>query len=142
MCTFVSFFLDKSTVYPALKRYELTGSHHDRPKSGHPRGSSERDDRSLIRASLRNRKSTVPDLRLAWQESNVFASNTTVRRRLQVAGLSGHLAVKKPLLTARNKQRCLQIAREHLQWSWVDWSTVLFTDESKFNMFQSDRGSI
>jgi hypothetical protein len=68
----------------------------------------------------------------------VFASATTVRRRLHEAGLYGHLAVKKPLLSTRYRQLRLNFAREHADWSWVDWSTLMFSDESKFNLFQSD----
>jgi hypothetical protein len=48
------------------------------------------------------------------------------------------LAVKKPLLSPRHRQLRLNFAREHADWSWVDWSTVMFSDESKFDLFQSD----
>ena len=131
-------FLSRSTVYHTLRRYKDTGSHEDRARSGRPKVSTERDDRLLVRASLRDRRATVPELRRHWQASNVIASRTTVRRRLQDVGLHGHLAVKKPLLTPRHKALRLAFAREHEDWSWVDWSPVLFSDESKFNLFQSD----
>jgi hypothetical protein len=65
------------------------------------------------------------------------ASATKVRRRLHEAGLY-YLAVKKPLLSPRHRQLRLNFAKEHADWSWVDWSTVTFSDESKFNLFQSD----
>lgn len=125
-------------MYETLQRFKETGTHAPRPKSGRPKVSGARDDRLLVRASIQNRKLTVPALRLAWQQAGVTASDTTVRRRLSAAGLNGHVAVKKPLLTARHRQLRLEFARRHEQWSWVDWSCVLFTDESKFNMFQSD----
>ena len=48
------------------------------------------------------------------------------------------MAVKKPLLTARHRRLRLEFAREHLNWNWVDWSVILWTDESRFTMFQSD----
>lgn len=125
-------------MYETLQRFKETGTHAPRPKSGRPKVSGARDDRLLVRASIQNRKLTVPALRLAWQQAGVTASDTTVRRRLSAAGLNGHVAVKKPLLTARHRQLRLEFARRHEQWSWVDWSCVLFTDESKFNMFQTD----
>lgn len=104
-------------MYEVLERYRTTGSHDDRPRSGRPKVSSQRDDRLLVRSSLQNRKATVPDLRLAWQNSGVRATDTTVRRRLQDVGLGGHLAVRKPLLTARHKELRLHFAREHADWS-------------------------
>lgn len=78
------------------------------------------------------------ELRRDCQTSNVFAFATTVRRRLHETRLYGHLAVKKPLLLPRHRQLRFNFAREHADWSWVDWSTVMFSDESKFNLFQSD----
>jgi len=81
---------------------------------------------------------TVPDLAATWRAAGVTASKTIVRRRVQNAGLHGHLAVKKPLLTARHRRLRLEFAREHLHWNWVNWSVVLWTDESHFTMFQSD----
>jgi len=81
---------------------------------------------------------TVPDLAASWSATGVTASKTTVRRRLQDAGLHGHLAVKKPLLKARHQRLCFEFAREHLNWNWVDWSGVPWTYKSGFTMFQSD----
>jgi len=92
----------------------------------------------LARTSLQNKRMTVPDLAASWSAAVVTTSKTTVRRRLQDAGLHGHLAVKKPLLTARHRCLHLEFAREHLHWNWVDWSVVLWTDESCFTMVQSD----
>jgi len=41
-------------------------------------------------------------------------------------------------LTPRHRRLRLEFATAHQGWSWVDWSCVLWTDESKFNLFQSD----
>ena len=62
----------------------------------------------------------------------------TVRRRLLSAGLRGCVAVKKPFISARNKKKRLQFARNHRNWTVDDWSRVLWSDELKFNMKVSD----
>ena len=60
----------------------------DRHRSGRPKVSTERQDRELVRLSLRNRKTTVPELRCRWVEaSGVSVSNQTVCRRLRNKGL-------------------------------------------------------
>jgi len=97
----------RSTVYDTLKRYDETSTHEARPKSGRPRLSTEREDRVLVRNSLNNRKLSIPQLRQAWQTSGIAASKSTVRRRLQSVGLGGHVAAKKPLLTAQHRQKRL-----------------------------------
>ena len=53
-------------------------------------------------------------------------------------GLGGHVAATKPLLTAQHRQKRLQFATDHADWSWVDWASVLWTHVSRFTMFQND----
>ena len=65
------------------------------------------------------------------------ASRTTVKRRLKAVGLNGRQAVKKPLLTGRHQQLRREFCQEYRNWTQVDWSTVIFTDESKFLLHDS-----
>ena len=53
-------------------------------------------------------------------------------------GLNARVARKKPKLTRRHKQLRLDFAREHQDWTWVDRSVVIFTDESRFTLFRND----
>ncbi|KAH6933857.1 hypothetical protein HPB50_018612 [Hyalomma asiaticum] len=59
-------------------------------------------------------------------------SNTTVKRRLYAAGLKFRTAVQKPIVSAANRQKRLDFARQHLQWTEEHWAKVVFTDESSF----------
>ena len=68
----------QNAVSLAIRRHQDTGSHEDRPRSGRPRISTDRDDRHLVRQSLANRKATVPELRGLWLGHGVIASNTRV----------------------------------------------------------------
>lgn len=52
----------------------------------------------------------------------MVCSTTTVRRTLNKAGLYGRVARKKPLL----------------DWTMTEWNKVVWSDESKFNLFGSD----
>ena len=64
-------------------------------------------------------------------EKNVPQS--TVRRRLYEAVLYSRIAVKKPLLRKQNNVKMFQWAKAHKDW------TILWTDESKFEIFGSNR---
>ena len=61
-----------------------------------------------------------------------------MRRRLDKAGLYGRVARKKPLLTDHHKKVHLAWAKERKNWTSEDWNRVVWSDESKFNLFGSD----
>ena len=51
----------------------------------------------------------------------------------------GRFAVRKPLLRPANKRKRLKFAQEHVDWTIDQWKSVLWTDESKFELFGSHR---
>lgn len=132
--------VSKSSVHRTLRRKCETGSNRNRKGSGRPRKTSKRDDNRLLEISKSNRFKTAPDLRAEINQSLVAPiSLTTVKRRLRENGLIGRVAVKKPLLRPVNKKKRLQFAKEHKNWTIADWKNVLWTDESKFELFGSHR---
>jgi len=48
--------------------------------------------------------------------------------------------MRKPFISKKNKTARLEFVSLHKDWSVKDWSKVLFSDESKFNLFGSDGG--
>ena len=68
----------------------------------------------------------------------ITSSARTVRRRLDDVGLFGRVARKKPLLTDRHRLLRLQWATERKNWGMDQWYKVVWSDESKFNLFESD----
>lgn len=49
------------------------------------------------------------------------------------------VACKNPLLRKANIKKRLQLARDHVNWTETEWSKVLFTDETKIEIFGSHR---
>ena len=70
--------------------------------------------------------------------SNRHISTSTVQRRLRESGLHGRTDAKKPLLKATNKKKRLAWAKKHDQWTLDRWKSVLWSDESKFEIFGSN----
>ena len=91
-----------------------------------------------MRQSLSNRKTTIPVLRSAWRQSGVDVSDCTIRRRPKEAGLTARVAKKKPLLILSHSQKRIYFTRAHENWTWVDWSSVFWTDTSRLTLFDSD----
>ena len=62
----------------------------------------------------------------------------TIRNRLISVGLHARNPAKKAYVSAKNRQERITFAKEHIGWTTQQWSTVLWSDESKFNLFGSD----
>ena len=127
-------------VQELVKKFKETGSVKSRLKSGRPRFTSKRENRRLIRMSLRDRKQTALALRRASQEAGIVsASVSTVQRRLCKHNLNGRIAARKPLLTERHRKARLSLAVERRHWTKAQWSNVLWSDECSIELWQSDR---
>ena len=129
--------LPKSTVKDICTRYFSTGAVECMPHTGRPKMTSCREDRALVRTCLKNRLLTAPLLKQVWDTSST-PSTTTVKRRLRSAGLNGRIARRKPLLSPKHRQARLEFAKGHINWSANEWRKVVWSDESKFNIFNSD----
>ena len=125
-----------NTVSDIMKKHRETKSVADLPRSGRPRKTTPRDDRLLLRMSLGDRRLTASNLQhILAEEHNINLAVRTVRKRLQKAGLRGCVAVKKPLLTAAHRKARVTFAAEHKDWTVERWKSVLFSDESSFQVF-------
>ena len=129
-------------VQQLVKKHHETGSVADRSRRARPRATTARQDRTLVRMSLRNRRLTAPELKCKWkQESKTNVSVQTVRRRLHEKGFKGCVAVKKPKLTDKHKKKRLAWEKERKTWSTKDWSKILWSDESSFELWRT-RGRV
>jgi hypothetical protein len=95
-----------------------------------------RTDRKLIRESKKDPRLTAAEVADAANVSEL--SVRSVRRRLSKAGLNGRVAAKKPFVSKKNMAKRLEFARKHLNWTIADWKKVLWSDESKLNLINSD----
>jgi hypothetical protein len=46
---------------------------------------------------------------------------------------------KKPLLSKKHREKCLKFAKRYKDWTINEWSKIVWSDESKFQIFDSDR---
>ena len=133
------FGCSEKAVRDLLKRFDDTGSVLDRPRSGRPPKLSLRQQRTIVRSCLKDRRRTARDHQLELTKfCDTRLSLTTARRILRRHGLRGCIATKKPFISAKNRKALFQWAKHHLQWTPQKWSTVLFSDEKTFNRLGSD----
>ncbi|KAJ4439301.1 hypothetical protein ANN_07423 [Periplaneta americana] len=130
----------RSTTHDAIKRYRETLEYTRRPGSGRPSATNPNEDRYMVLRVLRER--ILPATSVAQQFINMHGrpiSAKTVRRRLKASGLiSSRPATGPRLLSRMHRVEQLRFANDHRDWRNGQWSCVLFTDESRFNLCSPD----
>ena len=93
----------KSTVHDTIERYSETGVGSSRPRSGRPPILTDRDKRHIVRIVKSNRQQSARQLQSNFvQSSGTVASIKTIKRALHEAGYHSRVAVRKPLISAKN----------------------------------------
>ena len=131
--------VSKSVIQRLHQRYQATGRAEERPRSGRPRITNRQDDRYLMLLAVRSRTINATTLRQELRRTtNINASRQTIRGRLHSFNLrSRRPAVRLPL-TQHHRQARMRWCRLHQRWTRQQWSTILFTDESRFSLSQND----
>ena len=126
----------KSTIGRHMKSLRQTCDPYDMKKSpGRPKFF---DLRMLCQAARGITSGQYPDATALQREMFPDIHPTTVRRALCNIGLNGRVRRTKPFLSTTHKARRIW-AEEHHEWEVeAHWHNVVFSDESKFNLFGSD----
>lgn len=65
-------------------------------------------------------------------------SKSTIKRRLHKSEYRGFTTRCKPLVSHKNRKTRLEFAKQHLKKPLQFWNNILWTDETKINLYQSD----
>jgi len=132
-------YLSRSTVHYIIKKWNQTGSVINRVGRGRKRHTTSHIDRIIHRTMISNRRKAASDMALELKTNyQVSISSQTVRNRMHEAGYRGCVARKKPLIKKSNRRKRVLWSREHLSKPKEFWNSILWSDESKFNLFGSD----
>ena len=133
----LQFGVHRNTISSLWRRFQTTGSISDRPRSGRPCVTSHSQDQYIRVTHLRNRfqvasgtARTIPGLRPIHPR--------TVRNRLQEHHIRPRQPCVRTLLLPRHRAERLRWSRAHLSWRLREWEAVLFSDESRFSLDNSD----
>ena len=127
---------DKSTAQRVAKDYSRYCSYyHRKGKPGHPKKFSEYD---ALLAVQRIRSGQARDASDLQRKEFPHVSRQTVSHVLTEKGLPARRRQKKFYLTPKHIGKCRVWASAHQKWGVRKWRDVVFTDESKFNIWRSD----
>ena len=128
--------VDRSTVNRIFKKYKDSKDfYHIKEKSGRPRKFTTHDVRIATRMLASTKAHNVSDLQ---RQHFPTLHPDTIRKRLTKSGLKAYVRRTKPFSSDAHKKRRLEWAQSHAHWTAEDWKSVIFSDESKFNLFGSD----
>lgn len=128
-----------STVQWIINKYRYEGLVQDKAGRGRKKLCSEYDERFILRKIKIDPKISVPKLtKEVSQRINKPVSTETVRRILRKSGYNGRIARKKPFISKVNRQKRIEFAEKYVNEPVEFWTNVIFTDETKINLFGSD----
>jgi transposase len=136
------FEVSESTVFRILRSSRLTGVIRDNNcfRSGRKKKTTPEMDEYIISSVEDNRKLLPSQIRVLLQDKfGLSLGLTQIKERLRKAGLHGRVCMKKPLLSPVNKFKRLVWAYKHKDWTVEQWNKVLWTDEKKFELFNTKR---
>ena len=132
-------FLIFCIVKMVFKLHRLNQDLHRRPKSGRRPKTSDRQQRQLVRLVKIDPNKTASDVRKhSVDVLGVQISHSTAQRILRRHKLNARRPARKPLLKKCHRMVRLHFARVHRHWTVADWRRVIWSDERKFNLYNSD----
>lgn len=126
----------KSAVARIKATLSLTGNIN---KGGRPRKLNDRAKRQLVRfISTGQADSAVGASRKLALEEGMQVCPQTVRNVLRAEGMVSVTKKKRPYLNRVHRKARRNFANKYRQWTIADWKQVIWSDETKVNLFGSD----
>ena len=128
-----------STVQYIVNKFREEGSTQNVPRKPKERRLNKRDERFILKRVRENPRLSVPQLRpLVENVAGKMMSDQTVRRALWKHGYHGRIPRKRPYVNKVNRRNRLSFAKEHIHKDQEFWDSVIWSDESKINIYGSD----
>uniref|UniRef100_A0AAR2K185 Transposase Tc1-like domain-containing protein n=1 Tax=Pygocentrus nattereri TaxID=42514 RepID=A0AAR2K185_PYGNA len=127
--------IHQSTVRQTIYKWRQFGTVATLPRSGRPVKMTPRAQRRHINEVKKQPRVTAKDFKAALMQANICVHESTVRKTLNKQGVYGRTPRRKPLLTKKNIAARLKFAKEHIDTSQRYWQNVLWTDETKIELF-------
>ena len=124
-----------STVQSIVQKYKKFSTVKNIGKRGRKSKMSTRLARKVCREALCNPRTTIKALQNNLGEIGTKVSAQNIRCTLHKEGLHGCRPRKTPLLTQKHRKTRLEFAREHRDKDQHFWSSVLWSDETKMELF-------
>ncbi|CAF1527135.1 unnamed protein product [Adineta ricciae] len=131
--------IPRPTIVSIVQKYKKSKCVLNISGRGRKRKTTVAVDRIIRRKIKVDRRKSATAVKIEIEkELGVVIHANTVRNRLHEIGLYGRVARKKPYVNKVNRAKRIAYAKMMIQKSSDYWKHVLWSDESKFNLFGSD----
>ena len=97
------------------------------------------DRHKLLKIIKKNNKLSLGEIQQKFHSSqDKQISTNTIRKNLHQMQIYSWVAAPKPLLSESQREKRLSWCIERQSWSVQQWKTIIWTDESRFTLFQND----
>ena len=121
----------RHTIYK-LDKFHTVATKAD---AGHTPKVTERQKRLIKFQQAQDDTLSLTDLvRFARTDLNLTITRQTVSRILRDFDMVSYIASRKPRITPAQRHTRVAWCYEHMSWSVNDWSNVVFTDESNYEV--------
>lgn len=124
-----------TTVANIIKKFKVHGTVANLPGHGRKRKIDPRVNRRIVRMVEKEPRITAKEIQAELQGEGTSVSDRTIRRFLSESGLHGRRPRRTPLLKEKHKKARLEFAKMHIDKPQSFWENVLWTDESKLELF-------
>ena len=130
--------IPRETCRNVIKKYCEEGITEPLPRSGRPPLLTDREERTLIKTVREDRQESLQQITAKFNDLGLTPISTgTAKRILHKHDYFGRVGTRKPFVSENNRKKRLKWSRERVHWD-EEWNTVIWSDESKFLLFESD----
>lgn len=127
------------TVRSIINRFKDSKSLTSCRRSGRPKKLTNKEERSVVNCIKKNPRTTSSELAAGiCEQFGKTVSTKTVRNIIHKAGYFSRIPRPKPFISKVNKAKRLEFANRYVNKETDFWDHVIFSDESKFNIFRND----
>ena len=127
--------ISRSCRRQMIRKFDKYGNVATRPGAGHPKKTTNRQTRLIKLEQIRDETNSLIDLvRYANTNMSLSISTTTISRTLRQYNMTSYIAPRKPRITSKQRRARIDWCNEHLSYSIPDWSKVIFSDQSNYQV--------
>lgn len=123
--------ISKTSVEKLCKKFEKTQQIGNIPGRGRNRATTKREDTLIVRQIKIKPDTSSSEIK---EQLNLNVSTKTIRRRLRENNFQSRVSIRKPMISAKNKKKRLEFAKNHIDKPISFWKNVIWSDESKFEL--------
>jgi transposase len=128
-----------STIQKIVDKYKYEGTVRNLSGRGGKKVLTPQNERMIVNKIRNDPKLSVPKMHSEVESvAGKSISQETNRNVLRWYDYHGRMARKKPFTSVVNRQKRLEFAKMHLKKPKEFWYDIIWSDQSKFNIFGSD----